>query len=120
MFVIGKMKDSEHLEAAGEFFEVAASAKTSPVRAQNYFYACINYIEYVLAKSADEHSFSHEDRNSRMMIAKASFDNADVRAYDELITLRNLSGYRGRNGHTVEEIRKIAQRFREKALKLVA
>ena len=111
------MRVSEHLEAACEFFSIASAAKTTPVQAQNYFYACINYIESLLgANDSGVHSFSHEDRSNKMILASHIFESQDIKSYDQLITLRNLSGYRGRNGSTVRRIGKIAKHFRTKAL----
>lgn len=107
------MKEMEHLNAAEEFWRVAENSTQLPVRVQAYFYAAINFIEAMLAKT-DKHSTSHEDRAMRM-IESGLFSAEEFHKYQDLVAGRNLAGYVGKNGGRCAKIRAIAEYFRNKA-----
>ncbi len=84
------------------------------VAAQNYFYAIINWIEAVLARK-EEHSFSHENRWSRVWENKPVFGEEVFQLFQEVERdQRNKVAYRGENGPKYENIKKLAYLLEDK------
>ncbi len=80
------------------------------VAAQNYFYASINFIEYLFAEKLEQHSFNHENRMRKMLEHRSLFSEEIVELY-ELVDrdLRNKVAYRGENGKKYNAMRKLAR-----------
>lgn len=122
------MEEKVHLWTAKLHFEIAEQknkeyevekdqTKRTALRivaAQNYFYAAINWIESFFARNK-EHSFSHENRMSRVYESRPYFGEDIVSLYQEVERdQRNKVTYRGENGPKYENIKELARLLREK------
>ncbi len=122
------MEEKVHLLAARFHFEIAEEknkeydAETDPdkrtalriVAAQNYFYAIVNWIETVLAQKG-EHSFSHENRMSRVLEKRMLFGEEIFQLFKKVERdQRNKVAYRGENGPLYENIVTLANFLKEK------
>ncbi len=114
------MDKETHKEAADIYFNYARESDKQfqkeqgtkkraymVVAAQNYFYATINLIEYVFAKT-DEHSFSHENRYRKIAEKSSLFSPEFKELFNEVDRdLRNKVAYRGFNGAKYEKIKEL-------------
>ncbi len=122
------MEEKIHLWAARFYFEIAEKAHRDyqqeqdsdkkvawrAVAAQNYFYAAVNWIESVFARNK-EHSFSHENRMSKILENRPWFSEEVIGPYTEVErSQRNRVTYRGENGQKYENIKKLAVLLQEK------
>ena len=84
------------------------------VAAQNYFYAAVNWIESIFAKNK-EHSFSQENRMSKILENRTLFDEEVISLYTEVErNQRNKVTYRGENGEKYENIKILATLLQRK------
>ena len=104
------MEEKQHLEIAEDFFQRAFDAKTVPCKAQNYFYAAINFIEAMLSRY-NIHSYSHDDREKKILeiLLSKDYPREILQKYIALRSARGLSGYRGVNGENLRTIEEAAK-----------
>lgn len=114
------MDKQTHKEAADIYFKYAEESDKQfqkgtkkkanmVVAAQNYFYATINLIEYVFART-DEHSFNHENRYRKIAEKSSLFSSELKELFNEVDRdLRNKVAYRGFNGEKYGKIKELCK-----------
>ncbi|MFH1682971.1 MAG: hypothetical protein ABIA37_04195 [Candidatus Woesearchaeota archaeon] len=104
-FAVAEEKNEEYEQEKEEDKQIALRI----VAAQNYFYCAVNLIEAILADK-EEHSFSHDNRMSKMREYSNSFTKDVFELYDLVDrSQRNKVTYRGENGPKYENIKRLAR-----------